>query len=111
MQNGYILFIIGNLCVKTMVQASRLFVAETKAHILGKSSNRLIRSGSTLKLSCRVYLGRKGPDAHYRDTAVIHWFHDQRLLDPELEKWQLQQYHNQTLANGHQQHSSYAGRA
>ena len=49
----------------------------------------MIRAGSTLKLSCKVYLGPKGPDAHYRETAVVHWFHDQRLLDPELEAWQL----------------------
>ena len=43
--------------------------------------------GSTLHLTCRVYLGTAGPDDFYAKTAVIHWFHDQRLLDPDLENW------------------------
>ena len=43
--------------------------------------------GGTLRLSCRVYLGHQGPDDVYAKTAVIHWFHDQRLLDPDLENW------------------------
>ena len=40
-----------------------------------------------MKLSCRVYLGPQGPDKDYAKQAVIHWFHEQRLLDPELEQW------------------------
>ena len=62
-----------------------LFVAETKARIRGPTE--YIHSGSTLKLSCQVYLGHKGPDEAYAQNAVIHWFHEQRLLDPELERW------------------------
>ena len=34
-----------------------------------------------------MYLGHQGPDDVYAKTAVIHWFHDQRLLDPDLENW------------------------
>ena len=34
-----------------------------------------------------MYLGTAGPDDFYAKTAVIHWFHDQRLLDPDLENW------------------------
>ena len=61
------------------------FFSETRAQIRGPSE--YIHSGSTLKLACRVYLGPQGPDEHYARTAVIHWFHEQRLLDPELERW------------------------
>lgn len=61
------------------------FAIETKAKLSGPSE--YIHSGSTLKLSCRVYLGPRGPDADYARNAVIHWFHEQRLLDPELERW------------------------
>jgi hypothetical protein len=38
-------------------------------------------------LSCRVFLGAEGPDDDYKKNAVVHWFHDHRLLDPELESW------------------------
>jgi hypothetical protein len=40
-----------------------------------------------LKLSCKIYLGPGGPDPEYIRIAVVHWFHEQRLLDPDLEKW------------------------
>ena len=56
--------------------------AETKAQIRGPSE--YIHSSSTLKLSCRVYLGPRGPDEDYARTAVIHWFHEQRLLSTRL---------------------------
>ena len=46
-----------------------------------------MKVGGTLRLTCRVYLGNAGPDDTYAKTAVIHWFHDQRLLDPDLENW------------------------
>lgn len=62
-----------------------LDIKETKARIRGPTE--YIHSGSTLKLSCQVYLGHKGPDEAYAQNAVIHWFHEQRLLDPELERW------------------------
>ena len=62
------------------------FFAETKAQIPGKI-DRVVKVGSTLRLTCKVYLGRDGPDEDYKKTAVVHWFHDQRLLDPELENW------------------------
>ena len=58
--------------------------AETKAQIRGPSE--YIHSSSTLKLSCRVYLGPRGPDEDYARTAVIHWFHEQRLLDTSLKR-------------------------
>lgn len=61
--------------------------AETKAEIVGDTAERLVKAGSTLKLACKVYLGEMGPDKEYTDTAVIHWFHDQRLLDADLATW------------------------
>lgn len=48
-------------------------------------STRKIKAGSTLKLTCRVFLGPQGPDQEFKDNAVVHWFHDQRLLDPDLD--------------------------
>ena len=48
-----------------------------------------------MRLTCRVYLGTAGPDDIYAKTAVIHWFHDQRLLDPDLENWK----NRRTMAN------------
>lgn len=46
-----------------------------------------VKVGSSLRLTCRVYLGPQGPDQDYRETAVVHWFQDQRLLDPILDSW------------------------
>ena len=59
---------------------------ETQAKIDGDVDH-FVKVGGTLRLSCRVYLGHQGPDDVYAKTAVIHWFHDQRLLDPDLENW------------------------
>ena len=59
---------------------------ETQAEIDGKVDH-YVKVGGTLRLTCRVYLGNAGPDDTYAKTAVIHWFHDQRLLDPDLENW------------------------
>ena len=59
---------------------------ETQAEIEGENDH-FIKVGSTLRLTCKVYLGDAGPDDLYAKTAVIHWFHDQRLLDPDLENW------------------------
>ena len=53
-----------------------ILIAETKAEILGPSS-RYVKSGSAIRLSCRVYLGPDGPDDDYRSNAVMHWFHGQ----------------------------------
>jgi len=60
-------------------------LSETKAEIL-HNSHRRVRSGGTLRLTCRVYLGRNGPDEEYKRSAVVHWFHGQRLLDAALEQ-------------------------
>lgn len=70
---------------------------ETKAKLSGPSE--YIHSGSTLKLSCRVYLGPRGPDADYARNAVIHWFHEQRLLDPELERWRSRSSQPRIMTN------------
>ena len=59
---------------------------ETQAKIEGEVDH-FVKVGGTLRLTCRVYLGNAGPDDIYAKTAVIHWFHDQRLLDPDLENW------------------------
>ena len=39
-------------------------------------------------------MGPKGPDSAYAQNAVIHWFHEQRLLDPELERWRSKSEHS-----------------
>ena len=57
-----------------------MIVTETQAKIDGDVDH-FVKVGGTLRLSCRVYLGHQGPDDVYAKTAVIHWFHDQRLLD------------------------------
>ena len=62
------------------------YVTETQAKIDGDVDH-FVKVGGTLRLTCRVYLGNAGPDDLYAKTAVIHWFHDQRLLDPDLENW------------------------
>ena len=69
--------------VKRTLADNVLFFAETKAQIRGPSE--YIHSGSSLKLACCVILGPQGPDENYARTAVIHWFQEQQLLDPELE--------------------------
>ena len=74
-----------------------ILFAETRAKIRGPSE--YIHSGSTLKLSCRVYLGPQGPDQDYASQAVIHWFHEQRLLDPELERWRSGRLEPRILTN------------
>ena len=67
--------------------SSQIFsISETRAEISGPS-NKFLKAGSTLQLSCRVFLGPEGPDEDYKKNAVVHWFHDHRLLDPELESW------------------------
>ena len=73
-----------------------LEVEETQAEIVGPAEL-FLRPGSKLELHCRVPLGRAGPDDHFRwtgsplmratvfflrRTAVLHWFQDQRLIDP-----------------------------
>ena len=46
-----------------------------------------------------MYLGPKGPDSAYAQNAVIHWFHEQRLLDPELERWRSKSEHSRISTN------------
>ncbi|XP_023335299.1 protein turtle homolog A [Eurytemora carolleeae] len=61
-----------------------LVVQETRAEVTGPKELYL-KAGSALRLVCRVNLGPSGPDQHFRDTGVLHWFQDQRLLDPEVK--------------------------
>lgn len=63
-----------------------LQIMETRAEIKGPLS-KYVKAGSSVKLDCRVFLGDTGPDEDYKRSAVIHWFHEQRLLDPAVEKW------------------------
>ncbi|CAB4058650.1 unnamed protein product [Lepeophtheirus salmonis] len=72
-----------NTEIKNSVIVS-LNVLETSAEIPGPKRI-LVKEGSTVKLTCKVYLGEKGPDLNYRKNAVVHWFQGQRLLDPLLE--------------------------
>ena len=59
-----------------------LVVVESKAVIRGPKE-RFLTEGSNLLLHCVLELG-KGPNTHYKQLAVLHWFHNQRLLDPDL---------------------------
>ena len=45
-----------------------------------------LKAGSQLKLHCVVNLGAQGPDEHFSETAVLHWFLGQRLIDSTLSK-------------------------
>ena len=45
-----------------------------------------LKAGSELKLHCVVNLGGQGPDEHFSETAVLHWFLGQRLIDSTLSK-------------------------
>ena len=60
-------------------------LSETIAEIIPPTS-KYVKAGSSLRLACRVYLGEEGPDEAYKSTAVVHWFQDQRLLDPALDE-------------------------
>ena len=33
-----------------------------------------LKAGSSLQLHCVVSLGWRGPDQHFLDTAVLHWW-------------------------------------
>ena len=57
-----------------------LSVADTVAVISGPKEV-FLKAGSQLRLHCIVDLGR-GPDEHFQETAVLHWFVNQRLIDP-----------------------------
>ena len=57
-----------------------LVVRDTVAVIAGQKE-RILKEGSKLVLYCLVKLG-KGPNKHFRSVAVLHWFVNQRLVDP-----------------------------
>ena len=57
-----------------------LGVADTVAVITGPKEV-FLKAGSQLRLHCVVDLGR-GPDPDFRKSAVLHWFLNQRLIDP-----------------------------
>ena len=57
-----------------------LVVRDTVAVIAGQKE-RILKEGSKLVLHCLVELGR-GPNKHFRSVAVLHWFVNQRLVDP-----------------------------
>ena len=57
-----------------------LRVRDTVAVITGQKE-RILKEGSRLVLHCTVELGR-GPNKHFRSVAVLHWFVNQRLVDP-----------------------------
>ena len=57
-----------------------LVVRDTVAVIAGQKE-RILKEGSRLVLHCLVELG-KGPNKHFRSVAVLHWFVNQRLVDP-----------------------------
>ena len=58
-----------------------LMVKDTVA-VIGGPRERILKKGSRLLLHCVVELGM-GPNKHFRELAVLHWFVNQRLIDPE----------------------------
>ena len=62
-------------------RAVQLAVEDTVAVIAGPK-HRYIPAGQELQLSCSVDLGPHGPDDHYRETAVLHWLVNRRIIDP-----------------------------
>ena len=58
----------------------QLMVKDTVA-VIGGPKERILKEGSRLLLHCVVELGR-GPNRHFRESAVMHWFVNQRLIDP-----------------------------
>jgi len=67
----------------------QLSVEDTVAVIAGPK-HRYIPSGQGLELGCSVDLGPHGPDDHYRDTAVLHWLVNRRIIDPGPDNQRLQ---------------------
>jgi hypothetical protein len=59
-------------------------VEDTVALIAGPK-HRYIPAGQGLELLCMVDLGPHGPDDHYRETAVLHWMVQRRIIEPEPE--------------------------
>ena len=59
-----------------------LFVEDTVAVIAGPK-HRYIPAGEELELLCQVDLGPDGPDDQYRETAVLHWLVNRRIIDPD----------------------------
>ena len=57
----------------------QLMVKDTVA-VIGGPKERILKEGSRLLLHCVVELGR-GPNRHFRESAVMHWFVNQRLID------------------------------
>ena len=57
-----------------------------KSNILQGPKEVFLKAGSELKLHCVVNLGGQGPDEHFSETAVLHWFLGQRLIDSTLSK-------------------------
>ena len=62
----------------------KLAVEDTVAVIAGPK-HRYIPAGQELELLCLVDLGPHGPDDHYRETAVLHWLVNRRIIDPGPE--------------------------
>lgn len=59
-----------------------LSVSETVAVITGGPRERHLVEGDSLMLHCLVKLAQ-GPNTYFRQSAVLHWFHNQRLIDPD----------------------------
>ena len=60
-------------------------VEDTVAVIAGPK-HRYIPAGQELELLCLVDLGPHGPDDHYRETAVLHWLVNRRIIHPGPDK-------------------------
>jgi len=74
-----------------------LSVEDTVAKIKGPK-HRYIPAGSDLELECQVDLGEHGPDDHYRQTAVLHWLVNGRVLDPGKDGGENRVTANQRIA-------------
>ena len=64
-------------------QSSVVLSVEDTVAVIAGPKHRYIPAGEELELLCQVDLGPDGPDDQYRETAVLHWLVNRRIIDPE----------------------------
>ena len=63
-------------------QSSVVLSVEDTVAVIAGPKHRYIPAGEELELLCLVDLGPDGPDDGYRETAVLHWLVNRRIIDP-----------------------------
>ena len=64
-------------------QSSVVLSVEDTVAVIAGPKHRYIPAGEELELLCQVDLGPDGPDDQYRETAVLHWLVNRRIIDPD----------------------------